>query len=525
MTSRRNRRGIALVVVLALLALTLGFSYALLRSHTTDHELERNQSRKTDARAAAQAGIAVALRKLYDGTWAGADTTFTGDLTADKLQGFAVTYTTGDSELTSSSADWSEYPFRVTILSKGYSIDPMTSSSRSEFSIRVVAQLIRRKLNTSLVTTTGLESYSVYQSGDDKARIHYPIRLNGNVHLQGELEFSRSYPQNYLDNTYLTFFGDLQSMYAFNNAWDYRPFSGRLYTPASRQPSSGDVAKVLDAKLLVPRTDVPISSTPPVPTISSFSGYRLYAGGKSYSGQKMTNNPDSQDVVPNAQNLIMPGTYGADPQTNPLGVFLNNQDSVGFTSNTIFKGMLVAYGGGSASDVHIAGSNVTIQGTTLPALSGDSTIYRLSAIIAGDDIHVYDGTNRTIDGWIVCADEFQLEPGAANTTVTVTGGIFCSKLYLDQRTSWTRSYSDWQLAYSSWALAILKTGDNAYFPGWVNNTRSAWGIYLTPRLIFSATPSGVTNHVPDFTQPIYVPHSEDGGLRWDVVKWQEIGAS
>src|SRR6186713_2902167 len=125
---RFPRRGIALVLVLALLALTLGFSYALLRTHTTDHELERNQSRKNDARSAAQAGVAVALRKLYDGTWAGADTTFTGDLTADKLQGFTVTYITGDSDLTASSADWSEYPFRITILSKGYSIDPTATS-------------------------------------------------------------------------------------------------------------------------------------------------------------------------------------------------------------------------------------------------------------------------------------------------------------------------------------------------------------------------------------------------------------
>jgi Tfp pilus assembly protein PilX len=521
---RISRRGIALVLVLALLAITLGFSYALLRSHTTDHELERNQSRKTDARTAAQAGVAVALRKLYDGTWAGADTSFTGDLTADKLQGFAVTYATGDSELTSASADWKEYPFRVTILSKGYSIDPSTAASRSEYSIRVVVQLIRRKLNTNQASTPGLDAMSICQVGSDDAEIQHPIRLNDNVYIQGEIEFSKDYPQEYGGTAYLAFFDDIYDMYR-DFGWDYRPFSGRLFTPSSRQPIDGDVVRVLDAALRVPRTDVAIVSTPLVPPISSFSGYRLYDKGKKYSGQALTVAPDTLDSVPNAEYLVSGGSYAADPQTNPLGVFTNTQGSVGFGANASFEGMLIAYGSGSASDVHIGGTNVSIQAPTLPALSGDATSYRLPAMVADDDVRIYDGTNRTINGWVVCSDEFELDSGVATSTVTVTGGVFCKKLSLQGRSSWVQSQTNWQSAYTAWNSALLKLGQNIYFPGWLNNNRPSWGIYLTPRLIFSATPSGVTNHVPDFSQPIYVPHTEDGGLRWDVVKWQELGAS
>ena len=519
-----SRRGVALVLVLALLAITLGFSYALLRSHTTDHELERNQSRKTDARTAAQAGIAVAMRKLFDGTWAGADTSFAGGLTTDKLQGFTVSYTTGDSELTSTSADWSEYPFRVTIVSKGYSIDPTTAASRAEYSIRVVVQLIRRRLNTNQATTTGLGSASIYQSGSDDVTIQHPIRLNDNVYIQGEIEFSHSYPQAYGSTAYMTFFEDIYDMYN-DFGWDYRPFGGRLYTPSSRQPNSGDVVRVLDAQLHVPRTDIAISSTAPVPTISTFSGYRLYDKGKTYPGQAVTVAPDSLDVVPSAEYLISGAAYAADPQTNPLGIFTSTQGSVGFGSSTSFQGMLIAYGSGSASDVHIGGTNVTIQGPTLPALSGDTTSYRLPAIVANDDVRVYDGTSRTINGWVVCEDEFELDSGSASSTVTVTGGVFCRKLALEGRSSWVQSETNWGTAFSTWNSTIVKVGQNIYFPGWLNNNRSSWGIYLTPRLIFNATPSGVTNHVPDFAQPIYVPHSEDGGLRWDVVKWQELGAS
>jgi hypothetical protein len=521
---RFSRRGIALVLVLGLLAITLGFSYALLRSHTTDHELERNQSRKMDARAAAQAGIAVALRKLYDGTWAGADTSFAGDLTADKLQGFTVSYTTGDSELTSASADWKEYPFRITLLSKGYSIDPSTAASRSEYSIRVVVQLVRRKLNTNLASTPGLETLSICQTGNDTVEIQYPIRLNDNVYIQGEIEFSRQYPQKHKDTTYMTFFDDIYDMY-HDVGWDYRPFSGRLFTPSSRQSGGGDVVKVLDAQLHVPRTDVPVSSASLVPTISTFSGYRLYDKGKQYAGQALTVTPDSADLIPNAEYVVSGGSFAPDPQANPLGIFTSTQGSVGFSSNTSFQGMLVAYGSGGSSDVHIAGTNVAIQAPTLPALAGDATNYQLPAVVADDDVRIYDGTNRTINGWIVCADEFELNSGASTTAIAVTGGVFCRKLYLEGRSSWVQSQSNWQSAYSAWNGALLKLGQNWYFPGWLDNNRSSWGIYLTPRLIFSATPSGVTNHVPDLSQPIYVPHSEDGGLRWDVLKWQEVGAS
>jgi hypothetical protein len=519
-----SRRGIALVLVLALLAITLGFSYALLRSHTTDHELERNQSRKTDARTAAQAGVAVALRKLYDGTWAGADTSFTGDLTADKLQGFTVTYTTGDSELTSSSSDWKEYSFRITILSKGYSIDPTTAASRSEYSIRVVTQLIRRKLNTNRASTAGLDSVSIHQTGSDTASIQYPIRLNDNVHIQGEMQFSRQYPQSFGDTTYMTFFDDIYDMHR-DFGWDYRPFSGRLFTPSSRQPSGGDVVRVLDAQLRVPRTDVSVSSAAVVPPISTFSGYLLYDKGKRYPGQGLTVAPDTLDSVPSAEYLVSGGPYAADPQTNPLGIFTNTLGSIGFSSNTSFQGMLVAYGSGSASDVHVGGADVTIQAPTLPALLNDATSYRLPAIVADDDVRIYDGTNRTVSGWIVCADEFELDSGESTSTLTVTGGVFCKKLSLEGRSSWAQTPSNWQNAFATWNGTAIKLGQNLYFPGWLNNNRTTWGIYLTPRLIFSATPSGVTNHVPDFSQPIYVPHSEDGGLRWDVVKWQELGGS
>ena len=62
-------------------------------------------------------------------TWSGADTSFSGDITSDKSQGFVVTYTTGDSTLTSSSATSGTSPSRVWTGSRSSTRSPAPSGS------------------------------------------------------------------------------------------------------------------------------------------------------------------------------------------------------------------------------------------------------------------------------------------------------------------------------------------------------------------------------------------------------------
>lgn len=517
-----QRRGLALVLVLALVALTLGFSYALLRTQTVDHELQRNQSRRSDARGAAQAGMATALQRLYKGNWSGADTTFTGTLDADGVQGFTVTYTTGDSALTSTSSDWEEYPFRLTIESKGYARDPNTPDSKSEYTVRVVAQLLRRKLSAT-TASTGYDGFSLCQTSNATVRIEHPVRVNGNLYLQGELQFARAYPQERLGDAFVTFFNDLYGMYA-NQGWDYRPFAGGLYTPSSSQPAGGDVNMVLDTLLHVPRTDVSTNSSTLVPLGSSFNGYTLYAKGKTYSGAELPTYVDSADEIANAEYIIQPGSYTHDPQQNPLGLFMCKRGRTGITSNTSIQGLILNHISGDPGDLYIAGQNVSLRAKTLPSVLGDAANYRLPAVMVRDDLRIHDGANRTVEGWVVCGDEFQVRPGAASSSITFTGGVFCSKLYLDQRSSVPTSSTTWLTAYTAFALQLFPQGENAYFPGWIKNSQSSWGLDLEHRLIFNPTPSTVTNHMPDLSQPIYVAHPDDGGLAWDLIRWQEIGS-
>jgi hypothetical protein len=347
------------------------------------------------------------------------------------------------------------------------------------------------------------------------------VRINGNVYAQGEVRFSRDYPSDHQGLAYMAYFEDLYDMYA-DRGWDYRPFSGRLFTPSSHQPLSGDVVKVLDAKLHVPRTNVPESNNPLVPVVSNFSGYRLYAKGKTYAGLQLPVYADTADEIPNADYIVQPGAYASHPQDNPLGLFICHRGRTGVTSNTTIDGYIINHLSGDDGDLHVAGQNVTLRGKTLPSLSGDATNYRLPAVMARDDMRVYDGTNRTIEGWVVCGDEFQIRAGLPSSAITLTG-VVCQELYLDRRTTAPTDFTSWETAFLLFTTQILPSGENAYFPGWVRNNRPTWGLYLDHRLVFNPTPAGTTNYVPDVSQPIYVPHTDDGGLVWDLVRWEDVG--
>src|SRR5256885_15652942 len=108
-------RGIAIVMVLGILAITIAVSYATLRGQGTTTQLARNGSRSLEARAAARSGIAAALRSMSENGWGGVTTSLSSNVTANSW--YQVTYTTGDDKLTDGNASYSEWPFRVTIKS------------------------------------------------------------------------------------------------------------------------------------------------------------------------------------------------------------------------------------------------------------------------------------------------------------------------------------------------------------------------------------------------------------------------
>lgn len=517
---KQARRGMAIVVVLGLLAVTMALSYALLRTQGIDHQLERNAFRTGDAEAAAQVGMAVALRKMHDGTWGGADSTFAGQVAGNSLQGYTVTYSTGDSSLTAASADYNEYPYRVTIVVNGYAIDPVTSASRSDYAIKAVAQLVRRKLNNNSVSDSTLDSYSFYQTSNNAVRIHHPMRLEGNVWLQGQLTYCDQYPLAIQGTAYNRYMDDLYDLYR-DGVGDYRTFGGTIYSPSSRQPGSGDLKKIVVDKLQTPWVKNSISSTTPLTMPTSVTSYRLYPGGATYQAQTLSLSTDVLGIYPTSRYLPS-GTYGANPLTNPLGFY--SATSLDFTipSGTTINGVVFALGSSTLSDIHVSGSSIALTSPTLPALSGDSTIYKLPLLLAADDVRLWDGESRSINGLVVASDEFQVVSGASSAQVSTYGPVICSKLYLDDRQAWRSGTTLWTLYLTAFDLANTQ-GNNLYFPKWLGDTQFTLGFFLNPKLVFNPQANGVKTHVPsDWSQPIYVADTtNDGGLLWNIVSWHQ----
>ena len=201
---RRHRpRGVAVVIVLGLLAVTLAISYATLRGQGTSTQLARNGSRALDARVAAQSGIAAALRKISENAWAGVDSTLRSNVTDNSW--YEVKFETGDSTLGPTHPDYSEFPFRLMINATGTASDPLNPAVRSEHKSRCVVQLVRKKIVAEPANWPSLTSKTVYQYADEEAHVQFPVKISGPTTIHGRLLFCTQYPNSANPlNQYLT---------------------------------------------------------------------------------------------------------------------------------------------------------------------------------------------------------------------------------------------------------------------------------------------------------------------------------
>ena len=115
--TRHARRGVTIVVVLGLIAMTIALSYAMIRTQAMSVQIQQNLDRRSSARQAAITGLTIAIRKMHDADWEGIDSVVASRLGDN--DGFSASYATGDASLSEDDPDYDEYPFRVTITSIG----------------------------------------------------------------------------------------------------------------------------------------------------------------------------------------------------------------------------------------------------------------------------------------------------------------------------------------------------------------------------------------------------------------------
>ena len=192
----------AVLIVLALVSITLALSYAMMRTQTVSSQIQVNLLHRDNARQAAYAGMAIALRKMHQSDWQGVDSVVSGNLSTS--ESFRVTYRTGDDSLTADAPDYAEYPFRVTLLATGTSLDPDNPGVRAEHQVRTVVQLVRRQLSAEPANWLQLQQYdagtpyTIYQWGNVAVPLEVPMRVEGAVRLQGPVEVGTDY--EWVDN-------------------------------------------------------------------------------------------------------------------------------------------------------------------------------------------------------------------------------------------------------------------------------------------------------------------------------------
>ncbi|MCE9528242.1 MAG: hypothetical protein K8R36_19545 [Planctomycetales bacterium] len=504
-----NRRGVALIVILGMLAITIAVSYALMRSQVQTTLLQANAQTNNLARQAAEAGLIRAIRRMsLDGDWGGVGTTLSGN--ADSQSSYSVNFIAGDASLSPADPNYSEYPFRVTVVSTGTAWNSGDNTLPSTYTMSAVLQLVRRALNTSATPSrwNAMNGFTCYQwnslATPESVEVDAPIQFQGPVCFMGTLQFQQlSINVGHLDETCRTrYISDLNTK-RIATAIDYRHFTGNVTLGSGLSRQNASTLTELTGWLGV-TVDY---ATPPAANPMSYPGapttYQLYAGGPVYTVGNITNTYGS---TPTGQVI------GGSTSTNPLGIYKTG-GSISLKSGAKFTGVL--FSDGSSDQVCFDGTGVELNGVNLPSLSGSSTVYQLPAAMTNNDFVIKNNSNSQVRGLIISWSDLVLESGSQATTFNLQGRVFANDLDFSPRTEWTIvSHGNWNDAFSAFLLQLAIP----YFPDFM--AAYTYNLQPMPHITFQP-PSSVAYHWPDWSQPIYTKANGDSGLRWNIVSWKD----
>ena len=483
--SIRRRRGVGLLVVLVIVASAFAVGYAMMRSQSTMLLISRNGNRIQDARQAALSGLNDALRRMHhDALWTGADSTYAENVST--TDSFQITYATGDPALTASDPDWSDYPYRVTVTSRGFAMDPSNPAVTSIYEVQAVVRLVPRALSDPLQDWDTMQQYTTYQWANNTFDVNVPARFEGTTRLNGGLTLGDDYAWS--DTIRDRYHQDLAAMNAAAVA-DDRPFNGPVYLPFSE--TDAEHLNTLTNLLGVSATDT-ASATPPVwPVIAQTTTYQLYPSGKTYDIELLPGTLTNTTVEP-------------DPQTNPLG--LNYSTSMlTISDNVTVTGSLLV-----DDRVFFVGGPMTVQSVAMPPLDGETEPVHLPPMACEDFTLSSVSVDGTVNGTVLTVDELKSSMPTSGVDLSLTGHLIVGRVNIGPRSTWLYASTAWDGIYADF-LAQEATG-TPYLPVYMSATTN---ITIQPD-------AGATReHFQDFAQPIYKVKSGDDGLIWDVVRMTE----
>ncbi len=447
-----RRRGMAVLMVLLLLSLTLGLCYAAIRGQYSAGTIQRNSDRRATARQAAVTGMTMALKKMQRSDWGGVGTSLSGAL--DSYTTFLTTYTAGDTRLGSADPD---QPYRVTLLATGYAVDFEHPQSIATYQIQAVVRLIPRALAAEPSDWTAMSGYTLYQTKINTTDIDIPCRFTGPARLQGSLKVALDYPNS--TNARTLYLSDLNKMRQ-NGMSDYRTFNGPVYLPFTGQdPKYFAWLTSSTAGLGVTAVDTPAQQAvtnwvkPGSP-----GGYRIYPGGLAY-------------VVQPVADTLQATTLGPDPTSNPLGLFYCD-GTLTINNNVTVQGSLFC-----GADIQFKGTNIVVQPVALPLLGTNPV--KLAAISC-QNATVNNGGGGQVTGLMAVFGAFLIEQGSQNMAFTLTGQLATSTLTVQQRTEWNLNWNSYRTLFLAQLQGNPQTAVK-YFPVWMGNQ----GRNPAPKFVFA----------------------------------------
>jgi len=478
------------LVVMLLLAVTLGLAYAVLRAQTTALWIQHNADLRVSAREAALAGLTVALKKMHTSEWCygeGVYTTLTGSL--GDYESYQVSYCAGDPSL---AVDDPDYPYRVTLVSVGTATDPSDPARTSTHRAQAVVRLAPRSVAEQPSDWTTMQQYTVYQSKKDPFEVDIPCRLEGPVRVQGKLKIATHYPDGY--DPWQRYLDDLNDM-RLDGYPDYRPFNGPVALPFSEQDFGYLFA--LTGCLAVTATNTPVNEAGSDWTIpTSLTSYQIYPGGPVYA-------------IPQLGDTLDNTTLEGDAAANPLGLYHRGGD-ITLRDNVTVRGSLFCNG-----EIRVEGVNVHFEPVQLIALYGSEAPGRLPVATCNKFI-VKPGGQGSLTGLLAVFDEFKIEKSPDTTEFPITGRLIIRKLFIKERQPWETV--NWGARRDAFVAQLAgKPPVVRYFPVWMGHQ----GYDPAPLLTVRPDANPVAYHWKDPYDPIYVPHPDDDGLRWDLIEWTD----
>lgn len=522
----RRAKGVAYILILGLVSITMALSYSMLRSQVTATLVQDNLSRQANARDAARAGLNIALRSLNSATWGGIGSTVSGSLSSN--QSYSATFSAGDPSLDTSNPD----PFlndpakltqllcRVTIVSTGTALSS-DSPTASTYKIRAVAELVRRKLDDPPTNWSDSQNFTVYQldSNNSDLKIEMPAQINGAMRIGRRATLATTYPTSYAArDRYVT---NLSS-WTGTLGHDARPLTSNSTLDVDTNNSE---YRNLMADMGLTATSA-TSVTPVWAEPSSVLTYRLYPNGPLYNAYQ----------IPTA---TLTGVQGATTPTlqptldNPLGIY-HRAGSLTLGNDAWIKGTIIL-SGGSASDLIISGSRVRLEaasmvrGLTATNPSTAEALLQLPVADVSGEFLVAANSSATVTGQVLATRQFRV--ASANRSAidfVLNGRIITKNFYIEPRSDWQKTSSWWTTNY----LSFLLSGQSNYVSYVFLFDTALWpdpwsSLLRTGQIRIGPPPTSTTQIVyarKDSTNTIYEPATADiettGGtasLIWELV--------